>query len=103
MIDPSDPAKWRHVLGEYFSPGLVKGLRDEQYQLAGELVEKLAPEGSCDFVTQMARMFRSIVFTRLMGMPVDQLDEFLVWEEKIQHARRSGGEVNAARREGMVP
>jgi len=37
MIDPPDHAKWRHVLGEYFSPGLVKGLRDEQYQLAGEL------------------------------------------------------------------
>jgi cytochrome P450 len=102
MIDPPDHAKWRHVLGEYFSPGLVKGLRDEQHQLAGELVEKLAPEGSCDFVTQMARVFPSIVFTRLMGMPVDQLDEFMVWEDKILHAVGSGDEVNATRLEGMM-
>lgn len=102
MIDPPDHAKWRHVLAEYFSPGLVKSLSDEQHSLAGELIEKLAPEGSCDFVTQMARVFPSIVFTRLMGMPEEELDEFLVWEDKILHTLGSGDDVNATRLDGMM-
>jgi cytochrome P450 len=101
MIDPPEHAKWRHVLAEYFSPGRVKGLREEQHRLAGELIEKIAPEGGCDFVSRVARVFPSIVFLKIMGMPVDHLDEFLEWEDKILHQQGVGEEVNAARFEGM--
>lgn len=102
MIDPPDHAKWRHVLAEYFSPGRVKGLREEHRQLARELIEKIGPEGGCDYVTQVARVFPSIVFLRIMGMPVDHLDQFLAWEDQILHQEGVGEEVNAARVDGMM-
>ena len=102
MIDPPEHAKWRHVLAEYFSPGRVKGLHDAQRALAAELVEKLIGEGECDFVARISRVFPSTVFLTIMGMPVEDLDKFMAWEDQILHQRGVGEEVNAARMEGMM-
>jgi cytochrome P450 len=102
MIDPPDHAKWRQVLAEYFSPGRVKGLRDAQQKLAAELVDQLAGEGGCDFVARISRVFPSTVFLTIMGMPVEDLDKFLAWEDMILHQSGAGEEVNAARLEGMT-
>src|SRR3978361_531550 len=81
MIDPPDHAKWRHVLAEYFSPGRGKGLRDAQQKLAADLVDALVAEGGCDFVERISRVFPSTVFLTIMGMPVEDLDKFMVWED----------------------
>jgi cytochrome P450 len=102
MLDPPEHAKWRKVLAEYFSPGRVKGMQDEQHRLAGELIDKLKAQGGCEFVTQMARVFPSIVFLNIMGMPLDHLDDFLQWEDLILHTEGIGEEVNARRLEGMT-
>ncbi|ODQ87977.1 cytochrome [Mycolicibacterium flavescens] len=102
MIDPPDHAKWRKVLADYFSPGRVKGMADEQRELVGDLVDKLKPQGGCEFITQMARVFPSIVFLNIMGMPVDHLDDFLAWEDMILHTEGTGEEANAKRLEGMT-
>jgi cytochrome P450 len=101
MIDPPEHAKWRHVLGEYFSPGRVKGMLDGQHELARNIVESLAAQVECDYVTEVARVFPSTVFLNIMGMPVDKLDEFLKWEDQILHAEGEGEELIAARFAGM--
>jgi cytochrome P450 len=102
MLDPPDHTKWRHLLGEYFSPGRVKGLRDEQQRLAAELIDGLIGGGRCDFVAQISRVFPSTVFLTIMGMPVEDLEKFLAWEDIILHQSGVGEEVNAARLEGMT-
>lgn len=102
MIDPPDHANWRKVLADYFSPGRVKGMADEQRELVGDLVDKLKPQGGCEFITQMARVFPSIVFLNIMGMPVDHLQDFLAWEDMILHTEGTGEEANARRLEGMT-
>ncbi|OBI19288.1 cytochrome P450 [Mycobacterium sp. E2497] len=102
MIDPPDHAKWRKVLADYFSPGRVKAMKDAQHRLVGELIDKLKPAGGCEFVTELARVFPSIVFLDLMGMPIDHLDDFLGWEDMILHQEGVGEEVNARRLEGMT-
>jgi len=102
MIDPPDHAKWRQVLAEYFSPGRVKGMHDAQQELAAELIDRLAVEGGGDFVARISRVFPSTVFLTIMGMPVEDLDQFLKWADKILHQTGVGEEVNAARLEGMM-
>jgi cytochrome P450 len=102
MLDPPEHTKWRHLLGEYFSPGRIKGLRDEQQRLAGELIDKFIGEGRCDFVAQISRVFPSTVFLTIMGMPIADLEQFLAWEDIILHQSGVGEEVNAARLEGMM-
>ncbi|EUA30556.1 cytochrome P450 family protein [Mycobacterium xenopi 4042] len=53
------------------------------------------------FRSSGCRVFPSIVFLKIMGMPVDHLDQFLDWEDKILHQQGVGEQVNAARFEGM--
>ncbi|MGV0791170.1 cytochrome P450 [Mycolicibacterium sp. XJ1819] len=101
MVDPPEHAKWRQVLAEYFSPKRVKGLRDEHRRLASQLVEKVAAQGKCDFVTEVARVFPSHIFLNIMGMPVERLDEFMEWEDKILHQMGSDDATMAVRMEGM--
>jgi cytochrome P450 len=102
MVDPPDHAKWRKVLADYFSPGRVKGMKEEQHRLVGELIDKLKPAGGCEYVGQMARVFPSLVFLNLMGMPLDHLDQFLEWEDMILHHEGIGEEAQAKRLEGMT-
>ncbi|KUH70769.1 cytochrome [Mycolicibacterium novocastrense] len=102
MVDPPQHAKWRQVLAEYFSPGRVKGLRDEHRRLAAELVEQVSVNGSCEFVKQVARVFPSHIFLDIMGMPIERLDEFLDWEDKMLHQSGTGDEAMAIRLEGMT-
>ena len=47
-------------------------------------------------------MFPSTVFLSIMGMPVDDLEKFMAWEDMILHQGGVGEEVNAARLEGMM-
>jgi cytochrome P450 len=102
MIDPPDHAKWRQVLAEYFSPKRVKGMHDAQRKLAGELVDRLIDKGECDFVTAISRVFPSTVFLSIMGLPIDDLEKFMAWEDQILHQDGVGEEVNAARMDGMM-
>ncbi len=101
MIDPPEHAAWRRVLAEYFSPGRVKSMRDEQHRLAGEIVDGLIAKGECDFVTEVARLFPSTIFLDIMGMPKEKLPEFLEWEDKMLHQTGADEETMAVRLEGM--
>jgi cytochrome P450 len=102
MVDPPEHAKWRKLLADYFSPGRVKDMKEGQHRLVGDLIDKLKPAGGCEFVTQMARVFPSLVFLNIMGMPSDHLDQFLEWEDMILHQEGLGDDVNARRMEGMT-
>lgn len=86
MLDPPDHGKWRHLLGLYFSPGRVRKLEDEQRAFAVDLIEKFRDSGSCDFYTDFAAIFPTTIFLQIMGLPIDKLADFMVWEEKILHA-----------------
>lgn len=83
MLDPPDHTKWRHVLGLYFSPGRVKRQEAQQRAFAVDLIEKFRAAGSCDFYADFAAVFPTTIFLQIMGLPIDKLDDFLVWEEKI--------------------
>jgi cytochrome P450 len=102
MVDPPDHGKWRKLLADYFSPGRVKRMKEGQHKLVGDLIDNLKPDGGCEFVTQMARVFPSLVFLDIMGMPADHLDQFLEWEDMILHQEGLGEDVMAVRLEGMT-
>lgn len=86
MLDPPEHTKWRRVLGLYFSPKRVQSLEQGQRAFACDLIEKFRASGSCDFYTDFAEVFPTTIFLQIMGLPIDKLQEFLVWENKILHA-----------------
>src|SRR4051794_25046029 len=86
MLDPPEHTKWRQVLGSYFSPKRVKDMKDDQSRFAGELIETFRSRGECEFMGEFAQVFPTTIFLQIMGMPAEQLDQFMVWEHAILHA-----------------
>ncbi|MDT5312377.1 MAG: hypothetical protein QOE74_1397 [Mycobacterium sp.] len=92
MLDGDEHKQWRRQLGPLFSPGAVERLESTVRQRAIDLIEGLAERGSCDFMADFATRFPTTIFLEMMGLPVEELDEFLAWEHDILHAGGSDEE-----------
>ncbi|WP_250213813.1 cytochrome P450 [Acrocarpospora catenulata] len=86
MLDPPEHTVWRRLLGPLFSPAAVAARTETIRRQCADLIDTLQARGSCDFVTDFARVFPTTVFLELMGLPVEDLPTFLAWEDAILHA-----------------
>lgn len=85
MVDPPDHTKWRKLLGGWFSPGRIASLEAPVRERCATLVGSIAARGECDFVVDFASQFPTAIFLQIIGLPVEQLDQFMEWEGKILH------------------
>lgn len=85
MMDPPEHTKWRQLLGRWFTPKRVGDMDGLVRHRCVELVEELAPLGRCDFVTDFAGQFPTTIFLSILGLPAEELDRFMAWEEAIMH------------------
>src|ERR1700712_901610 len=92
MLDGDEHKQWRRQLGPLFSPGAVERLESTVRQRAIDLIDGLAARGSCDFMADFATKFPTTIFLEMMGLPVEELDQFLSWEHDILHAGGSDDE-----------
>jgi cytochrome P450 len=77
--------KWRRLLAPYFSPREAARWEDRIRHRAVELIEAIAALGSCDFTADFAFRYPTSIFLELMGLPTEQLDDLLKWEQAILH------------------
>jgi cytochrome P450 len=85
MLDPPRHTAWRRHLGPYFSPGVLQRLDDSVRKRCAELLEALPAKGSYDFHEEFSRKFPTSIFLDMFGLPLADLDQFLVWEHQILH------------------
>ncbi|MFG1999770.1 cytochrome P450 [Spirillospora sp. NPDC048911] len=85
MLDPPEHTPWRRLLRPYFTPATAKAREGRIREHCAALIDEIAPRGSCDFVSDFALRFPSVIFLELMGLPVERLDTFLEWEHAILH------------------
>ena len=83
MIDPPMHVKYRRILDPLFAPKKMALLEEEVTSLVDELVDRFASRGSCDFHEEFAVPLPCTVFLRLMGLPQEDLDKFLLWKDDI--------------------
>lgn len=98
-LDPPIHAIYRQPLMKAFSPKAMKALEGDIRALAIELIEKVADKGACDFVPSVAEPLPVMIFMKLMGMPLDRLNEFRVWVHDVlsnDMARRVAAYNNVA-------
>ncbi|MBV1917297.1 MAG: cytochrome P450, partial [Sphingomonadaceae bacterium] len=81
-IDPPKHAAIRSPLQKAFSPKAAMGQLDGIKALCAELIDAVAEQGHCDFISAIAEPLPVTVFLRMMGLPVERLAEFreLVYE-----------------------
>lgn len=73
-LDPPYHTAWRQVLNPFFSPGAVANLERSARRYASELVDRFAPRGTCEFVTEFAAQLPGLIlFRHILPVPVDDL------------------------------
>ena len=81
--EPPLHSRYRMVLNPMFGPSRMARLEDRIRQYARELLLDLKPRGSCEFVSEFAFEFPIRVFLELMGLPQENVAQFLAWEHAI--------------------
>jgi cytochrome P450 len=85
MLDPPEHTKWRQLLAPHFAPKLMEQMEEKVRQRCVEIIEPFANRGHCDFLADFAWRYPTTIFMELMGLPLDGLDQFLLWEHDILH------------------
>jgi cytochrome P450 len=91
MLDGEEHKQWRRQLGPLFAPGAVERMDATVRRRAADLIDGLVAKGACDFMADFAQQFPTTIFLELMGLPVDELDQFLEWEHVILHTPNTAG------------
>jgi len=85
-VDPPMHTKFRAPLNIAFSPKAVMALRDKIRALAIHLIEKIKPNGKCEFMSAVAEPLPVEVFLEIFGLPVERLPEYrAVAKEHIEN------------------
>ncbi|MET9491238.1 cytochrome P450 [Nocardia sp. NPDC006630] len=85
MLDPPLHTKWRRLLGEEFGPKSIAARESEIRAIAVEFIDRLLPAGGADVLDEFARRFPTLIFMRLMGLPEEDLEQFLEWVHEMLH------------------
>ena len=73
-LDPPYHTAWRRVLNPFFSPDAVDKLETSARRYAGELVDRFAPQGQCEYVAECAAQLPGLIlFHHIVPVPVEDL------------------------------
>jgi cytochrome P450 len=85
-MDPPQHTKLRALVNKGFTPRMVAQLQERIGELARAIVDRVAPRGECDFVTDVAGELPSYVIAELMGIPLDDGRELYRLTERMHTA-----------------
>jgi cytochrome P450 len=91
QIDPPHHKKYRVLLDPLFAPQKMDALEGPVTELVNDLIGGFIDRGECEFNNDFAVPLPCIVFLRLLGLPVEDLDLFLRLKDDII---RGGGELD---------
>jgi len=105
-LDPPDHTAYRRVLAPMFAPKAVAARTAAIGTTCTALVDSLVPKGACDFIAEFAQPFPTTIFTNMLGLPAQESDRFVDWNNVLLHAyddpdarRRAAVEINDYLRE----
>jgi cytochrome P450 len=75
-IDPPDHGRYRMPLQRVFSPKTINELKDSIRTLADQLIDKVAAQGHCEFMSAIAEPLPVVVFLKMLGLPIDKMEEY---------------------------
>jgi cytochrome P450 len=84
-IDPPQHTFYRKLLNPMFSPSRMVALDSQVREEANRLIDKLADRSGCDFMKDFAVPFPVAIFLRLLGMSLDEMDQYVEWEHIAVH------------------
>jgi cytochrome P450 len=83
QIDPPDHLKFRKLLDPLFSPRKMAAMEEQVALLVNDLIDEFIDRGQVDFSKEFSVPFPSQVFLTLLGLPLDEVERFLVMKDGI--------------------
>ncbi len=104
--DPPDHTRLRSLVNQAFTAKRVRDLEPRIAAVADELLARVQPQGTMDFVADFATVFPSIVIAELLGVPNEDQAQFQTWSDAIasgsDNHRATPDELQAQREAGMA-
>jgi cytochrome P450 len=95
-VDPPRHTAYRRFLNPRFVPREIEKLEPEVRRLVRELVESIAAQDGCDFHEEFSTPLPSGIFLTLMGLPAEDLPQFLQWRDDTIRPDVPPGDFEAA-------
>ncbi len=86
--DAPEHTEYRNILNPTLSPKSIDGLDDLITEITVGLIDKYIGQGECEFLDDVAKVIPTTIFTKLMGLPLEQHKLFLRWVDEVLHNRR---------------
>ncbi len=86
-VDPPYHARFRAVLNPVFAPGRIRKLTASTRAMTGALIDRIVPNGKCEFQRDFARVMPVHVFLGMLDLPTDRGEEFVSWATSYVHAK----------------
>ncbi|OBB82461.1 cytochrome [Mycobacterium colombiense] len=74
--DPPEHARTRGLLSRLLTPKRLKENEDFMWRLADQQLDEFLSRGSCEFLDDYARPFSGLVIADLLGVPIEDHEEF---------------------------
>lgn len=81
--DPPNHTKLRRLVSLGFTPRRIAMLADRVRLRAGEIIDRIALRGECEFVTDLAADLPLQVIAELVGVPMDDRGKVFEWSNKL--------------------
>jgi cytochrome P450 len=92
QIDPPDHRKYRMLLNPLFSARRMHAMEGSIARQVHELIDGFADEDEIDFTTRFSIPFPSQVTLELLGLPQQDLPQFLAMKDGVIHPAEQTGE-----------
>jgi cytochrome P450 len=97
-VDPPEHAKYRRMLDPQFAPRRMTEMEPEVRRLTNEVIDTFVDRGEVEFHEEFATPLPSTYFLALMGLPHEDLPDFLKWrDDTIRPEGRTEAEITAKR------
>jgi cytochrome P450 len=82
-LDPPEHTRFRKILQPFFSPHTLGEMLPSLQKQAIEVVERIAANGECEVVADVAIPYPSQVFLTLFGLPLEDRDRLIAWKDAV--------------------
>jgi hypothetical protein len=89
-MDPPQHAKYRRLVQRGFTPRMINQLGPHIREVAKEIVDRIAPRGECEFVSEVAAQMPMQVICEMMGVPLEHVSKLLGHKSAVTAERHYG-------------
>ncbi|MEA3299403.1 MAG: cytochrome P450 [Pseudomonadota bacterium] len=83
--DPPNHRHYRMLLLPFLTPAKISQMDARLRGHARYYAQRFRDNGGCDFVSEFAARFPVAVFLELFGLPIEEIEQFLQWENDLFH------------------